>query len=45
MLGPLSEKSALDIHIAVNVPRELKIEPPIHAKNCLYTGPTTFNFV
>lgn len=35
----------LEIHMAVNVPRLLKIEPPIQVKNFLSAGPTTLILV
>ena len=45
MLGPFSMYSVLLIHMAVKVASELRIDPPIHAKNLLSLGPTTFSFV
>jgi hypothetical protein len=45
MLAPCSWNSDFVIHIAWNVVRELKIEPPIQGKNCLSGGPTTLIFV
>jgi hypothetical protein len=45
MLTPFSINYDLDIHMAVNVPKLLKIDPPIQVKNFLYTGPTTLVWV
>lgn len=42
---PFSMNSDFEIHIAVNVANELKIDPPIQAKNFLYAGSVTFIFV
>ena len=45
MLGPLSIYSDFEIHIAVKVANELKIDPPIHVKNLLSAGSVTFSLV
>lgn len=34
-----------EIHIAVKVPKLLKIDPPIHVKNFLSAGPMTLILV
>jgi hypothetical protein len=42
---PDYEYSALVIHMAWNVDKELNIDPPIHGRYCLSGGPTTFSLV
>ena len=45
IFGPFSINYVFEIHIAVNVARELRIDPPIHGKYFLYAGSVTFNLV
>ena len=45
MAAPCSWNSDLVIHIAWKVVSELRIEPPIHGRNCRSGGPTTFILV
>ena len=45
ILIPVSIYSVLEIHMAVKVASELKIDPPIHVRNLLSAGSVTLIFV